>query len=78
MPRYYFDVHNGETSTTDTVGLEFDGRRAAQREAVRCLPQLAKDALPDGTERDFVVVVRDDAGRAILRAKLSLTVETLL
>ena len=78
MPRYYFDVHDGEASTIDAVGLEFDGPRSAQREAIRCLPDVARDALPDGTERDFVVVVRDHAGRAILRAKLSLTVETLL
>jgi hypothetical protein len=78
MPRYFFDVYDGENTTRDNVGLELASTHDAQQEAVRTLPQLAKDALPDGTQRDFVVEVKDAEQRPILRAKLSLTVETIL
>jgi hypothetical protein len=78
MPRYFFDVHDGEKHTPDHIGLELENTQAAQQEAVRALPGIAKDALPDGTQRDFVIEVRDEGKRPILRAKLSLTVETIL
>jgi hypothetical protein len=35
---------------------------------------MAKDALPDGNYRTFVVNVRDEAGQTVLRAALSLVV----
>ena len=49
----------------------------AQNEAIRTLPEIAKDALPDGTRREFVINVRDEALRPVLRASLSLLVEKL-
>jgi hypothetical protein len=55
-----------------------EDRYAAQQAAVQALPEVARDVLPDGTQRDFVIEVRDEAKRPILRAKLSLTVETIL
>ena len=48
----------------------------AQQEAVRTLPEIAKDALPDGENRDFIITVRDGSG-PVLRATLSLRVEKL-
>jgi hypothetical protein len=76
MPRYYFDVRDGEKLTTDGEGLEMEGFDAARNEAVRSLPELAKDELPDGDSREFEVVVRDDRG-PVLRASLSFAVERL-
>jgi hypothetical protein len=78
MPRYFFDVHDGERLTPDQVGVELDDNHSAQQEAVRALPAIAKDCLPDGTQRDFVIDVKDAEGRPILRAKLALTVEAIL
>jgi hypothetical protein len=78
LPRFYFDVHDGEKFTPDQVGLELDDAHAALQEAVRALPTIARDALPDGTRRDFVIEVRNEAGRPVLRARLALTVETIL
>ena len=40
----------------------------------KALPDMAKDALPDGNYRTFVVNVRDEAGQTVLRAALSLVV----
>jgi hypothetical protein len=77
MPRFYFDVHDGERFTPDRIGVDLDDAQATQREAARALPEVAKDALPDGTQRSFVIEVKNEAQRLILRAKLSLTVETI-
>jgi hypothetical protein len=76
MPRFYFDADDGEKSVADTVGLIFPDLHAAQQEAIRTLPEIAKDALPDGTHRDFVIVVRE-GNDPVLRATLSLRVEKL-
>jgi hypothetical protein len=78
MPRYFFDVYDGEKCTPDHVGLEMEDSHAAQQAAVKALPDVARDVLPDGTRREFVIEVKDEARRPILRARLSLTVETIL
>ncbi|KAA2235673.1 hypothetical protein F0L46_18865 [Salinarimonas soli] len=70
-------MSDGEKLIVDDTGLELDGLQAAQDEAVRGLSEIAKDALPDGVRRDFIVEVRDEGGRKLLRASLSLTVEKL-
>jgi hypothetical protein len=44
--RYFFDVFDGDISTTDADGLELDGLQSAQQEAVRALPDVARDARP--------------------------------
>jgi hypothetical protein len=36
---------------------------------------MAKDALPDDNHRTFVVNVRDEAGKVMLRMALSLVIE---
>ena len=59
-----------------TIGLMFGSVHEAQQAAIGTLPGMAKDALPDGTERDFIIIVRDGDG-PLLRASLSLRVETL-
>ncbi|WP_409564959.1 DUF6894 family protein [Microvirga sp.] len=36
---------------------------------------MARDGLPDGDERVFIISVRDEAGQVVLRAALSLAME---
>lgn len=47
----------------------------ARIEAQKALPDLARDALPDGDQKTFIVSVRDEAGQVVLRAALTLIVE---
>jgi hypothetical protein len=61
-----------------TRGWNSTGAIRLGQEAVRALPEVARDVLPDGTRRDFVIEVKDEAQRTILRAKLSLSIETIL
>jgi hypothetical protein len=75
MPRFFFDTHDGDHLTADEEGLDLDGIEQARDEAVRALPDLAHDTLPDGDWRSFAVTVRDESGKAVLTATLTLRVE---
>jgi hypothetical protein len=75
MRLYYFDVHDGETFSADDIGIECAGMDEVPKQAVKALPEMARDELPDGDIRDFAVDARDEAGRRVLKATLSLRVE---
>ena len=68
MPRYYFDSRDGDTFIPDEVGLECEGIEQARDQAALCLAEMAKDALPGSTRREFAIEVRD--GVPVLRAYL--------
>ena len=70
MPHFYFDVADGEHLARDDDGLMFDDLATACREAVRVLPDVARDVLPNGTEKVISTSVRDDAGTILFRALL--------
>lgn len=74
MPRFFFDFVDGGVTTQDVEGIEFATVEEAQREAQRTLAEIAKDELPDGEHREFVLVVREGL-EPVLTAYLSLRVE---
>ncbi|WP_201836186.1 DUF6894 family protein [Microvirga zambiensis] len=76
MPRFFFDIHDGEKFTPDREGLELEGLAAAKAEAKKTLPDIVKEEMPDGDRRDFTVDVKDVAGRIVWRVTLSLVVES--
>jgi hypothetical protein len=76
MPRFFFDIHDGEDFTPDHVGMELEGLEAAKAEAKKTLPDIVKDEMPDGDRRDFTVVVKNEVGHEVLRVTLSLVVES--
>jgi hypothetical protein len=71
MPRYFFDIDDGERRTPDDLGLELS-LWEARDQAVAVLPDIARDVLPDGERRDFVSSVRDESGQVVYTATLSL------
>jgi hypothetical protein len=75
MPRFFFDIHDGENFTPDREGLELEGLEAAKNEAKKTLPDIVKDEMPDGDRRDFTVDVKNVAGQIVWRVTLSLVVE---
>ena len=75
--RYFFDTYDGETFTRDEDGVVLVDLEQARDEAVRALPDLRRETLPERVRRDYVVEVRDEAGRKVWRAALSLVVERL-
>jgi hypothetical protein len=74
MPRFFFDTFDGERLQPDETGQELSDIEAAKSKAQMVLPDIARDALPDGNHRTFVVNVRDEAGQTVVRAALSLVV----
>jgi hypothetical protein len=78
VPRYYFDTYDGNRLITDPEGIELPNLEQVKAEAQRALPDLARDALPVGDQNTFIVSVRDEAGQVVLRAALTLIIETTL
>jgi hypothetical protein len=60
MPRFYFDVSDGASLTRDEVGLELRDVDQVRTEAIKALPDLAREGLPDGDELVFAVQARDE------------------
>jgi hypothetical protein len=75
MPRYFFDTYDGDHLVPDRDGLELPDLAVAKAEAQRALPDLARDALPNGNQRTFMVSVRNKMGEMLARASLTLIVE---
>ena len=72
MPHFFFDIDNGENSTHDDTGLACERWGDVSRHAIGTLAEIADAELPDSTDRDFVVEVRDEEGQPVFRASLEL------
>ena len=72
MPRYYIDSDDDDLSVRDDEGEEMAGPQAARVAALRVLPDMARDKIPDEDARTFTVTVRNEAGAAIYTATLTL------
>jgi hypothetical protein len=76
VPRYFFDTYDGHRFVADEEGQQLENFEAARAEAQRALPEMARDEIPVGDGRTFVVSVKNETGRVVLRTALSLVVET--
>ncbi|ACB27816.1 MULTISPECIES: DUF6894 family protein [Methylobacterium] len=73
MPRYFFDIHDGQLQR-DEDGTECADFDAARREAMISLPDVARWEIPsDGDRQSYTVIVRDAAGAPIYTATLTFT-----
>ncbi|CAO4183417.1 DUF6894 domain-containing protein [Methylorubrum aminovorans] len=72
MPRYFFDIDDGVRDLRDDEGVILDDREHARKEAIATLAQLANDMLRDGNNHTFKANVRDETGKRIYEAALSL------
>lgn len=70
MPRYFFDIHDGQGFHRDDFGDEFDGLDDARQQCQALLPDVARDELPDGDLREISCDVRDETGRVVYRGEL--------
>lgn len=73
MPRYFFDIHDGG-STRDNSGTECADLEAVRKQAMRTLPDIARDEVPkDGDRRTFTCLVTDEDGQPVYSATLNYT-----
>ena len=78
MPRFFFDIHDGQ-HIRDDEGVELPDLEAVRKEAMRALPGIASDEIPkDGDRQNFTVVVTDEDGHAVYCATLSYVGQWLL
>jgi hypothetical protein len=75
MPRFYFDVTDTGRTFSDPEGTQLQSIEEAREEALVTLAAIARDGLPDGNVRDFVIRVRSEEGLVLLTASLLLRVE---
>jgi hypothetical protein len=77
MPRFYFDVRDGDKFIRDDDGLEYPDTETARDEAALALAEMAKDVLPGAAIREIAIEVRDEAKEPLLRAVLRFEVQRL-
>lgn len=77
MPRFFFDFTD-EPLLTDDTGVEFVNAQAAHEAGIRALPDIVRDKIGTDQTQAVVLVMRDDTGRALLRASLTLRTEWLV
>jgi hypothetical protein len=77
MPRYFFDVRDGESFDPDLEGMALPDLQSAEREAIEALKDYALDGFSAEAERRIAIEVRDNGAQPVLRAALSYGVERL-
>lgn len=77
MPRFFFDISDGDL-IVDNDGTEFPNAHAARDEAIRTLPDIARSEIAARGHREVLVLMRDETGRAIFTAALTLTAKWLV
>jgi hypothetical protein len=80
MPRYYFDLMEGDVLAVDQEGLELSSLRAVQAEAAKSLADMARDAVhgfpPPFGQHKMAIEVRDDMG-PLMQVKFTFEIEKL-
>ncbi|KQO79353.1 MULTISPECIES: hypothetical protein [unclassified Methylobacterium] len=73
MARYYFDIHDGRAFVPDPIGQDCVDADHVRREAMRALPEIARDAIPQrgADAQAFKVVVRNTDSAAVYTATLT-------
>jgi hypothetical protein len=72
VPRFYFDVREGEKFIPDEKGLEFDSLDAAEHEAARAAAEIGRDRLPKGDVREVTVEIRNEHRQRVLTVTVSM------
>lgn len=75
MPLYFIDTDNGDFHDHDDTGHDLADVEAARRAAIKALPEMARDKLPDGDKCLFSACVRDTDGTVLYTVELALTGE---
>ena len=77
MPRFLFELTGAETTAASVEAMEFPSLEDARQDALRALCEIARDELPNGHDREFVIHIRDEADAApLFRASLAVRVDT--
>ena len=77
MARYFFDVDDGTGMAMDGVGLDCPSLVQVRAEAMKALPDIAREVISDGETRVIKTIVRDASDRKVFEASLALDAKWL-
>ena len=77
MPRYYFNLRDGDEFIPDDEGIEFPAIQGARDEAFRGLADCARDAISNVSGGELVIEVADSRQNVLFVAKLAFATEFL-
>ena len=60
MPRFFFETDDGDAYWGDADGLELASEDLARLEAIRLLPDMARDAMLEDGKRTLISSVRNE------------------
>jgi hypothetical protein len=72
MALYYFDIDDGDLATVDAVGSAFEDLEALKADVIRALAEIVHDKASGRGQRGAVIKVRDQQGRYVFQAALTL------
>lgn len=75
MPRYFFDVDDGERRTRDETGLDLTSVNEVERETRILLQNLSVPEVLSRKDRVFTAAVRDDRGVTVYRGSAVLRID---
>jgi len=75
MPRFDFNVRDGERHSRDDEGLDLTTIEDAREEASRAIAAMIRDAMPDGGHRDMATEVLGEDKHPILTVQVTFQVE---
>ena len=76
MPRYFIDTNDGDLFLKDEEGLDLSGLQEARAQAQGALSDLAREKIAQaGSVWSMTTFVRDETGKTVVRAALSLSVQ---
>ena len=75
MPRFFFDIQDGNTSNPDEQGSELDNLDQIREQSLDMLSHLIEHGLAKGQSRECSVTVKDERGTELNRATLTFTEE---
>ena len=76
MPRYFFDIEDGDGVFVDDVGLQFKDMDTAICEARKAIADMVRDALREAHGSQISILVRDGADRPVL-ITVTMTTDTI-
>ena len=75
MPRYYFNLRDGDELIPDDEGIELPAIENARKEAIRGLADCARDAIYDLSRGDLVIEVVDSLRNLLFVTRLTFATE---
>ena len=73
MPRFYFDIRQGERFFPDREGLNLPDLASAESEAASAAAAIGSDLLPSGAAEQVTVELRGESGQPLAAVTVSMS-----